>query len=75
MNHGQRSPNHRRPRSIEEEFGGCGKNCAGRSEEIAATRFPPFYITELEASVENGEVVHYRITQRPFPAFFGHGTN
>jgi|SoiMethySBSTD1v2_1073268.scaffolds.fasta_scaffold2531491_1 flavin-binding protein dodecin len=33
------------------------------------------YITELEASVENGEVVHYRITRRPFPAFFGHGTN
>jgi flavin-binding protein dodecin len=35
----------------------------------------PFYITELEATVENGEVVHYRITQRPFPAFCGHGTN
>jgi flavin-binding protein dodecin len=35
----------------------------------------PFYITELEASVENGEVVHYRIIRRPFPAFFGHGTN
>ena len=33
------------------------------------------YITEFEASVENGEIVHYRITRRPCPAFSGHGTN
>ena len=33
------------------------------------------YITEFEASVENGEIVHYRITRRPIPAFSGHGTN
>ena len=46
-----------------------------RNWEKSLRHMRSFYITELEASVENGEVVHYRITRRPFPAFLGHGTN
>jgi hypothetical protein len=46
-----------------------------RNWEKSLRQIHSSYITEFEASVENGEVVHYRITRRPCPAFFGHGTN
>ena len=56
-------------------LGQSKKNLEDAAKTALSEHLRSLYITEFEASVENGEIVHYRITRRPFPAFSGHGTN